>query len=298
MNNAHPIPECQGQGQSSGFTSGSILFLLLMLFSAVALAKPSCPGHPSCSDDGGDDKQSVPLDCLIMSGTGDTLLDDGRDPPYDIYIHGQENVVCRTGEVGKVNLSGLVFSAFQGKTKGKKAPASRWMDLALSPPTWDTSNLPPSIFQAGDFEHLRIAVRPYKADQTDIQLLPPDWVYPMALQINEQVGNDWKINLAGAVVQGDSLQGVLCNDNPDAVTTDVNVYVWEDKNPADGNPDGYTVTTGDYDLIDGEWVLTEGPMTASVCSNSGDLDCAHLSDRWCNYLGTVSLQFTIHMAAQ
>jgi len=292
MTNAHPIPECRGRRQSSAYTKGSIVFLLLTLFSAAALAKPSCPGHPSCSD-GGDDKQTVPLDCLIMSGTGDTLLDDLGG----IYINGQENVVCRTGEVGKVNLSGLVFSAFQGKTKGKNTPASREMDLALSRGSVDDTDLPDSIFQAGALEHLRIAVRPYKVPpyyQTDIQRLTPGLVYPMALQINEQVGNDWKINLAGAVVPGDSLQGVLCNDNEAAVTSDVNVYVWEDEN-ADGNPDGYTVTTGTYDQ---NHVLTEGPMSASVCSNSGDLDCAHLSDRWCNYLGTVTLQFTIHMAAQ
>ncbi len=265
-----------------------------MLFSALAFAKPSCPGHPSCSD-GGDDKQSIPLDCIIAGNDGDTLLDDGS-----IYIHGEENVVCRTGEVGKVNLSGLVFSAFQGKTKGKNSPASRWMDLALSRDLVDDTSLPDSIFQAGILEHLRIAVRPYKVPpyyQTDIQLLAPDTVYPMALQINEQA-NDWKINLANTVVAGDSLQGVLCNDNPQALTSDVNVYVWPDADPADGTPDGYTVTTGTYDLVDGVHLLTPGDMTASVCSNSGELYCGHETDRWCNYLGTVRMRFTIDMAVQ
>jgi hypothetical protein len=302
MKDARPKTQFPGRRQSSNHPSRRLVFVVLLLCSAVALAKPNCnsnPSHPSCSGVD-DDKQSVPLDCLIASENGDTLLDDVRG----VYFHGQENVVCRTGEVGKVNLSGLVFSAFQGKTKGKNTPASREMDLALSLSPdldLDTTHLPDSIFQAGVFEHLRIAVRPYQVApyyQTDIQRLTPGLVYPMALQINEQLGNDWKINLAGAVVAGDSLQGVLCNDNEDAVTTDVNVYVWPDENPADGNPDGYTVTTRAYDYLTGEWALTEGPMIASVCSNSGDLDCAHQSDRWCNYLGEVYVQFTIDMLVQ
>lgn len=283
--------------------AGAVI-LSISLTGPVMAAKPDCSDpnstHPSCADGGGDDAKEIPLDCAITSDSLDyTLQDDGGG----VYMHGQDNVVCRTGATGKVNLSGIVFSAFEGKTRGKNTPASRWMDLVLSRDFVDDTDLPDSIFEPGVLEHLRIAVRPYRVPpyyQTDIQSLEPDTVYPMALRINDQ-GNDWKINLAATVAGGDSFQGVLCNDNPDARTADVNVHVWPDEDPIDGKPDGYTVTTGTFALVNDEHVLSPGEMTASVCSNSGPQDCSQLHpqiDRWCNYLGTVRMQFTIEMPNQ
>ncbi len=289
---------------------------LLCFLAALALAKPDCDSnsdHPSCQNDGGEDGQYILMNCELFSDyrTVENFLDD----TLGIYFHDVDNVVCRTGATGKVNLSGIVFSAFPGKVKGKQPPPpSRLMDLHLDPAGIDDpSLLPGAIFEPGkvdesdpvfgNMSHLRVAVRPYKDGQTDIQLLEPDTVHQMALRINDR-NNRWKLNLASRVVENDNLQGVLCGDRPEAVanTTDVNVWVWPDDN-ADGVPDGYTVTTGTFDsLVNPDPELFEpGAKTAVLCSNQlaqDDRSCRHHSDGWCNIRGEVEIQFTLHARTQ
>lgn len=274
----------------------------------AALAKPPCPGHPSCPDSGGEDGHEIAMDCELLDSATDTLLSDGMGVYADAVVgDGQQNVACRTGATGRAGLSGLVFAAYVPGKKGKNSiPAERALNLAMGYCAGANcaqpgdALLPAGVFDDASLEYLRVEVRPYSDTQTDIQSLPPGRAYSMALRINDQ-HNQWKINLAGRAVAGENLEGVLCGDDPDAVTTDVNVYVWPDVNPKNGVPDGYTVTTGSFAYNhDPASIHPDAPgvMRAAICSNEGPLNCKHFSDRWCNFLGEADMQFTIYMLNQ
>jgi hypothetical protein len=270
-----------------------IALLLLMLASPLALAKPECPGHPSCKDDGGgdDSDQNIPLSCFFMDAEGDNVMSDGGG----FYVDGQQRVACSTGGTVQPNLSGIGLSTL---AKGNVRKRERQLDMAfLAKDISDTTGLPLSIFEGGDtdpatfdMEDVWFSVRPYKDTQDHIQNLVPG-VYEMALRmVLLPIGDiDYRIafSMATRAVPGDNFQGVYC-DAPEApITDDVSVIVWG----PEVIPNRFTVTTGQVN--EETWEITHGARTAALCSDipKNGVPC---DNGLCNFMGFVDVQFTFH----
>jgi hypothetical protein len=251
--------------------------------------------------------EDTPLDCVLMDNdyeppglTPDTMLSDGNG----VYMDGEQRVACSTGGLAQPNTSGLVFDA---QTKGPARKAIRKVDLALGvcdPTKVDCNYVPAALLTASSFEDIEnvtMSAWPFP-EQGPIQMMGAGKSHEVAFRIGvPHDGGRYGIQLMSRTIPEEFHQGVFCDlhDPNDAKTTeDVTVYIWPDGSDEDEFPDGYTVTTGEIDdsVTTSPPRVIPGTREAAICSNLGPMTCGGPSDGdLCNKLGTVPLQFTLHM---
>lgn len=205
-----------------------------------------------------------------------------------------------------------------------------------APPLNPTAPEADQVPDMDKMDTLLLQVRPYRKDpdQTteSIHRLTPGKVYGMGMNFAVAgMGIDrFSISVAAQhYVGNENFTGIACEtDEDDAINyangqlilanappaeaggewgmQDVSVYLWLDGDDADDLPDGYSVTTGTFEL-DGGAVLLDpdtgypviepGPKSkyAAVCSAVGPLVCGNpKTPSNCNFLGYVPVQFTMH----
>jgi len=173
-----------------------------------------------------------------------------------------------------------------------------------------------------DMEPIALVVRPYRDTQTEdgIHLLPYEvGGYKMGLTMRLPGSvNLYRISVASRHFPGnEKFTGIQCQtgNEQDILDNapkpgggggvepmkDVTVYLWP-SNDGDDLPDGYTVTTGVITNIGNPPGIlpttTDEPLVAAICGHAGPKDCSDYGGCWCNFLGYVDMQLTLHAEVQ
>jgi hypothetical protein len=280
--------------------------------------------------------QAIPMDCILEGSWGDSETDTLKNDKLGIYSDDVDKTACGVGgpslpwplslglgskgnPARSVRKIDLVFdeTSFVDGTDEESNGRDFLPDYLFREAREDPNN--PGWPDLDDMEPISLVVRPYRDTQTEdgIHLLP--WKaegYKMGLTFRLPGSvNLYRFSVASRHFPGnEKFTGIQCHtgneqyilDNaPGGPMQDVTVYLWPDDD-GDGLPDGYSVTTGAFinhgaNLGTENEVLpetTDEPLVAAICGLAGPKDCADYGGGWCNFLGYVNIQLTLHARVQ